>query len=46
MPLAGLVEMCHGITWSKKGCIVKHPAKGDIRVEMKNGSGGRGASID
>ena len=36
-PLAGLVEMGYGITWNNKGCIVKHPAKGDIKVEMKNG---------
>ena len=29
--------MGYGITWNNKGCIVSHPAKGDIRVEMKNG---------
>ncbi|CAJ1448408.1 unnamed protein product, partial [Effrenium voratum] len=37
VPLAGLVEMGYGITWNNKGCIVKHPAKGDIKAEMKNG---------
>ena len=37
VPLAGLVEMGYGISWNNKGCVVKHPVKGDIKVEMKNG---------
>ena len=37
VPLRGLVELGYTITWSRAGCVVKHPRLGNIECWLRSG---------
>ena len=37
VPLRGLVELGYAITWSRAGCVVKHPRLGKIECWLRSG---------
>ena len=37
VPLTGLVELGYTITWSRAGCVVKHPRVGNIECWLRSG---------